>query len=107
MSAALPGAIAAKTNFRIPVIGVPLVASDGISNGMDALMSMIRLPPGVPVMVVGMGKTGLKNSALAAAQIIASTDNPAGVYEKLSTYISEKKKRPQINVVRSPEPPKD
>jgi 5-(carboxyamino)imidazole ribonucleotide mutase len=96
MAAALPGAIAAKTLSIFPVIGVPLVASDNISGGTDALMSMIRMPPGVPVMVVGMGIPGLKNAALAAAQIISLLDETGEVRKKLDNYLFETNKKPKF-----------
>lgn len=102
MAAALPGGIAAKIECDLPVIGVPLVASDNITDGMDALMAMIRLPPGVPVMVVGIGKPGLKNAALAAAQIIALSDETGKTKEKLKEYLSSKKKPAIFNVESSP-----
>lgn len=68
MSNALAGAIAAHT--VLPVIGVPLVS--GSSDGMDALLSTVQMPPGIPVACVSIG--GAKNSALLAIQIIAGHD---------------------------------
>ena len=67
MAAALPGSIAAFTT--LPVIGVPMV-SGGLS-GVDALLSIVQMPPGVPVATVAIGSPGAKNAAILAAQILA------------------------------------
>jgi len=66
-SAGLPGALAAET--ILPVIGVPIPSS--VLLGMDAMMSMVQMPPGVPVATVAVGKGGAKNAALLAIQILA------------------------------------
>ena len=71
LAAALPGVLAAKTT--IPVIGVPLVA--GSLDGLDALMSIVQMPPGIPVGTMALGKPGAINAALFAAAILALTDN--------------------------------
>ncbi|MFH1893717.1 MAG: 5-(carboxyamino)imidazole ribonucleotide mutase [Candidatus Zixiibacteriota bacterium] len=71
MSAALPGVVAAHTS--LPVIGVPL---DGSAlNGMDALMSVVQMPPGIPVAAVAVGKPGAINAAVLAARILALNDD--------------------------------
>jgi len=80
LSAALPGVIAAKT--IIPVVGVPLIA--GSLDGMDALMSIVQMPPGIPVGTVAIGKPGAINSALYAAAIMAITDS--SIKNKLIEY---------------------
>jgi len=67
-SAGLPGAIAAET--ILPVIGVPVPSS--VLLGMDAMLSMVQMPPGVPVATMAVGKGGAKNAALLAAQIMAT-----------------------------------
>ncbi|MFA6327966.1 MAG: 5-(carboxyamino)imidazole ribonucleotide mutase [Candidatus Micrarchaeia archaeon] len=67
LSAALPGVIASKT--KKPVIGVPV---DVALSGMDALLSMMQMPPGVPVATVGVGNG--KNAALLAARMLALSD---------------------------------
>jgi len=69
-SAALPGVIKAYTS--LPVIGVPLASSD--LKGVDALMAIAQMPPGVPVATVAVGKWGAHNAALLAAEILALSD---------------------------------
>ena len=64
MAAALPGVIAASTT--IPVIGVPI---KGMLDGLDAMLSIIQMPPGIPVATVGVN--GAMNAAILATQIIA------------------------------------
>jgi len=66
MAAHLPGAVAAWST--LPVIGVPLAA--GELRGMDALLSVVQMPPGIPVATVAVGEAGAKNAAYLAAQII-------------------------------------
>lgn len=68
LSNALAGAVAAHT--ALPVIGVPL--SGGSLNGMDALLSTVQMPPGMPVATVGIDAA--KNAALLAVQIVARHD---------------------------------
>ena len=68
MAAALPGVIAANTN--VPVIGVPI---KGMLDGLDAMLSIIQMPPGIPVATVGVN--GAQNAAILAAQILAVSDN--------------------------------
>jgi phosphoribosylaminoimidazole carboxylase PurE protein len=70
MAAHLPGVIASHT--VLPVIGVPLDSS--ALNGMDALLSIVQMPPGIPVATVAVGKAGAKNAGYLAAQIIARKD---------------------------------
>lgn len=66
LSAALPGVVAAHTN--LPVIGVPLPAA---LNGMDSLLSVVQMPPGIPVAAVAVGSPGAMNAAVLAARILA------------------------------------
>jgi phosphoribosylaminoimidazole carboxylase PurE protein len=66
-AAHLAGVIAAETT--LPVIGVPIDSSS--LNGLDALLSMVQMPGGVPVAAMTIGKAGAKNAALFAAQILA------------------------------------
>jgi phosphoribosylaminoimidazole carboxylase PurE protein len=71
MAAHLAGAVAART--PLPVIGVPLQASSG-PVGLDALLSTVQMPPGIPVATVALGKAGAKNAAILAVQILALSD---------------------------------
>jgi phosphoribosylaminoimidazole carboxylase PurE protein len=71
MAAHLAGALAAWTT--LPVIGVPL-AGEGALGGMDALLSTVQMPPGVPVATVAIGTSGAKNAAILAVQILALAD---------------------------------
>lgn len=84
LAAALPGALAANT--CLPVIGVPLNA--GSLGGVDALLSEVQMPSGVPVAVVAINAS--KNAALLAAQILAVSDKE--LYEKLMEYKENMKK---------------
>ena len=72
MAAHLAGALAAKTT--LPIIGVPIAAGKGLG-GMDALLSTVQMPPGVPVGTVAIGKAGAKNAAILAVQILALSDS--------------------------------
>ncbi len=69
-AAHLAGVLAAHT--RLPVIGVPLVASS--LGGLDALLATVQMPGGVPVATVGVGKSGAVNAAHLAARILALND---------------------------------
>lgn len=77
MAAHLPGVIASMTT--LPVIGVPINSS---LDGMDALLAIVQMPPGIPVATVGIN--GSLNAAILALQIL-STDN-AGLQDKLASY---------------------
>ena len=68
LAAALPGAVAAQTD--LPVIGVPLRSSMSVLDGLDALLSIAQMPPGVPVAAVGVDSA--KNAAVLAARILGS-----------------------------------
>jgi len=70
-AAHLPGAVAAHT--RLPVIGVPLPATS--LGGLDALLSIVQMPKGVPVATMAIGKAGAINAATLAAQILALCDD--------------------------------
>jgi 5-(carboxyamino)imidazole ribonucleotide mutase len=69
LAAALPGVVAAHTD--LPVIGVPLRSSKSVLDGLDALLSIVQMPPGVPVACVGVDNA--KNAAVLAARIIGSS----------------------------------
>ncbi len=68
LSAALPGVVAAHTS--LPVIGVPLTSSKSIAGGLDALLSIAQMPPGVPVACVGVDSA--RNAAVLAARILSA-----------------------------------
>ena len=87
MAAHLAGALAART--PLPVIGVPLVCEAGLG-GMDALLSTVQMPPGVPVATMGVGKAGAKNAAILAVQILALGD-PA-LRQKLNEFRREQER---------------
>ena len=66
LSAALPGVVAAHT--ELPVIGGPLTSSKSVAGGLDALLSIAQMPPGVPVACVGVDNA--RNAAVLAARIL-------------------------------------
>ncbi len=88
MAAHLAGALAAKTT--LPVIGVPLISGSCLE-GVDALLSTMQMPPGVPVATVAIGKAGAKNAAVLAVQILALTDE--NLREKLAEFKKSQKKK--------------
>lgn len=90
MAAHLAGSLAART--ALPIIGVPLSSSAGLG-GVDALLSTVQMPPGVPVASMGIGKAGAKNAALFAIQILALSD------EKISAKLAEFKKAQAKKVI--------
>ena len=69
LAAHLPGVVSAHTT--LPVIGVPMISGGGALAGLDSLLSIVQMPPGVPVASVGTGSPGAKNAAYLAARIIA------------------------------------
>lgn len=79
-AAHLAGVLAAHT--VLPVIGVPIDSSP--LKGLDALLSTVQMPPGVPVGCMGIGKAGAKNAALYAVAILALSDG--ALREKLKRY---------------------
>ncbi len=83
MAAHLAGVLAAHTT--LPVIGVPLDASS--LNGLDALLSTVQMPPGIPVATMGIGKAGAKNAAVLAVRILALHDPALQV--KLEQHVQE------------------
>ena len=85
MAAALPGVIAAST--PLPVIGVPI--KGGILDGLDAVFSIMQMPPGIPVATVGVNAA--QNAAILAAQMIALADSEvAGKIEQWKKGLGEK-----------------
>ena len=77
MAAALPGVIAAQTT--LPVIGVPI---KGMLDGLDAMLSIIQMPPGIPVATVGVN--GALNAAILATEMLALTDED--IAQRLADY---------------------
>jgi phosphoribosylaminoimidazole carboxylase PurE protein len=67
LSAALPGVVSAHTD--LPVIGVPLSSAKSVAGGLDAVLSTVQMPPGVPVACVSLD--GARNAAVLAARILA------------------------------------
>lgn len=72
LAAHLAGAIAGHTTM--PVIGVPLAGSSSIAGGLDALLSTVQMPRGIPVATVAVGEGGAANAGILAAQILATGD---------------------------------
>ena len=70
VAAALPGTVAAHT--ALPVIGVPLTSSQSAAGGLDAILSIVQMPPGVPVATVGLNSA--KNAGILAAEILGAGD---------------------------------
>jgi phosphoribosylaminoimidazole carboxylase PurE protein len=86
MAAHLPGVIASYTT--LPVIGVPIDASS--LDGIDALLSIVQMPPGIPVATVGIGKAGAKNAALLAVEMLALAE--PSLKNKLAAFRDDQKK---------------
>jgi len=99
-AAHLAGVIASQTT--LPVIGVPIDAT--ALKGMDALLSTVQMPGGIPVATMAIGKAGAKNAALFAIRILSLTDSD--IHQKLIDYIDnmsheiEKKQEDLINKSR-------
>jgi phosphoribosylamine--glycine ligase len=91
MAAHLAGVVASHTT--LPVIGVPIDSSS--LNGLDALLSTVQMPPGVPVGVMAIGKAGAKNAAIFSAQIIGRKD------PKVARRLKEYKKKMSEKVEKS------
>jgi phosphoribosylaminoimidazole carboxylase PurE protein len=68
LAAALPGVVAAHTD--LPVIGVPLTSKNSVAGGLDAMLAIAQMPPGVPVACVAVN--GARNAAILAARILAA-----------------------------------
>lgn len=96
-AAHLAGFIAAETT--LPVIGVPIDSSS--LKGMDALLSTVQMPGGVPVATMAIGKAGAKNAAIFAAEILALSDKKLGVAlkdfrKKQAKKVAEKARKVNI-----------
>ena len=95
-SAHLAGVTAAETT--LPVIGIPIDSSP--LSGLDALLSTVQMPPGVPVATMGVGKSGATNAGMFAVQILAVNDEKlarrlAEFKDQLEKSVAEKSKRVQ------------
>ncbi len=88
MAAALPGVIAASTT--VPVIGVPI---KGMLDGLDAMLSIIQMPPGIPVATVGVN--GAQNAAILAVEMLALAD------EALATRLEQYKDSLKEKIVKA------
>lgn len=94
-AAALAGVIAAHTT--LPVIGVPIETSS--LKGLDSLLSTVQMPAGVPVASMAIGKSGAKNAAIFALEILGTQDKE--IEKKLSDYkkkMAQKVKEIKLNV---------
>ena len=89
-AAHLAGVIASQTT--LPVIGVPIEAAS--LGGLDALLSTVQMPGGIPVATMAIGKAGAKNAALMAARILALSDKVLS--DKLDDYIENMAKEVEI-----------
>jgi len=93
-AAHLAGAMAAHT--RLPVIGVPIDSS--VLKGVDALLSTVQMPAGVPVATVSIGRSGARNAGILAAQILALSDPELGqrldkFKKEMAAQVGQKAKR--------------
>ena len=88
MAAHLAGALAAQTS--LPIIGVPLSSGSELG-GIDALLSTVQMPPGVPVATMAVGKAGARNAAVFAVQILALSDK--NLCEKLAEFKKAQEKK--------------
>ena len=94
MAAALPGAVAAKT--PLPVLGVPMPSK--ALGGMDALLSMVQMPAGMPVGTLAIGRAGAVNAALLSAAIIGLSD------ETVRTAVDDFRAKQTKTVLDLPDP---
>ena len=97
-AAHLGGVVAAHTT--LPVIGVPIDSS--ALKGMDALLSTVQMPPGVPVATVSIGKPGAQNAGVLAAQILGLTD--AAIADRLVAYKKKLAEKVEEAASRIPHP---
>ena len=92
MAAALPGVIAAHTH--LPVLGVPIESKS--LKGMDSLLSIVQMPPGIPVGTLAIGSAGSKNAGLLAAAILAVND------EEIENNLKNYRKKQSDKVRKDP-----
>jgi 5-(carboxyamino)imidazole ribonucleotide mutase len=94
MAAALPGVLAAKTT--LPVLGVPILSS--AFSGMDALLSIVQMPPGIPVGTLAVGKAGATNAAFLAAAILGIK------YPEVRRALEDQRESRRAAVLANPDP---
>ncbi len=87
MAAHLAGSVSALTD--LPVIGVPINSSD--FGGLDALLSTVQMPPGVPVASMGVGAAGARNAGLFSARILALTDQ--SIATRYRAFVQKQKRK--------------
>jgi len=97
LAAALPGVAAAHTS--LPVLGVPMESR--ALGGMDALLSIVQMPPGIPVGTLAIGKPGAINAAMLAAAILALSD------EKVSAALEDFRAKQTQTIMDMPPPDED
>ncbi|HNW39373.1 MAG TPA: 5-(carboxyamino)imidazole ribonucleotide mutase [Candidatus Omnitrophota bacterium] len=91
MSAALAGVVAAHT--ILPVIGIPIETKN--LKGIDSLLSTVQMPPGIPVACMAIGKSGAKNAALLALEILGVSD------AKISAKLAKYKKQMRLKILKT------
>lgn len=99
-AAHLPGMTAALTT--LPVLGVPVATESSTLRGVDALLSIVQMPAGVPVATLAIGKPGAINAALLAAQILAAS----GAHPALAAAVEAYRQRQTQAVMDHPDPRK-
>ena len=95
LAAHLAGALAGRTT--LPVIGVPIAANSGVG-GLDALLSTVQMPPGVPVATVAIGKAGAVNAALFAGQILGAK------YPEIRDAVRADREARRVQALATPDP---
>jgi 5-(carboxyamino)imidazole ribonucleotide mutase len=96
-AAALPGVLAAKTT--LPVLGVPVPS--GHLSGQDSLLSMVQMPPGIPVATFAIGEAGATNAALFAVALLAVSDDR--LTAALGEYRAERRAAAAAGIVAASE----
>lgn len=99
MAAVLPGAVKAiARSQRKPcfVVGAPLLASDGFAKGADAVLSILRMPPRVPVPICGVGVSGVINAVVLAVEVLALHDD--SLFDRLLAWRTENEPKPKVGI---------
>lgn len=97
-AAHLPGMVASLTS--VPVLGVPIATESSTLRGVDALLSIVQMPAGVPVATFAIGRAGAVNAALFAAAILAGS----GEHAKVGAALAEFRRRQTQAVLDNPDP---